>query len=122
MTRGDPRQPPSYRYGELTPGRFEGLVFRLAWVDDRRVVRLEAPDGGLDTLLPDEDRPGKATRGWQAKRHTKTIDWDDCERSLDRAVELWEPTRVTFVFPKDLTSIHRGGRSGPSGRRQRMTS
>jgi hypothetical protein len=59
---------------QLTPGEFEGLVFRVAWVEDRRVVRLQAPDGGLDTLLPDERRPGKAAHGWQAKRHTKSID------------------------------------------------
>ncbi len=102
MARGDVKQQLAYRFFELTPKQFEGLVFRLAWADDRGVVRLEAPDGGLDTLLPDPERPGKAKQGWQAKRHTKRIDWDDCERSLDQAVLTWEVQGVTFVFPKDL--------------------
>jgi hypothetical protein len=102
MVRGDPRQQPTYRYGELSPGGFEGLVFRLAWAEERRVVRLRAPDGGLDTVLPSTERPEKAEHGWQAKRHTRHIDWEDCEASLDRAVQFWEPRRVTFAFPKDL--------------------
>src|SRR4051812_44558289 len=102
MAQGDPRRQRQYRYGELTPGEFEGLVFRVAWADDRRVVRLQAPDGGLDTLLPDERRPGKAAHGLQAKRHTRSIDRDDCEQSLDRSVDLWEPRGLTFVFPRDL--------------------
>lgn len=103
MAAGDPKQPPAYRLGELEPHRFEGLVFRLAWIHDARVVRLRAPDGGLDTLLPDDARPGKAERGWQAKRHPRQIDWDDCESSLDRAVDVWAVRHVTFVFPKDLS-------------------
>ena len=87
----------------MSADEFESLVFRLAWADDNRVVRLRAPDGGLDTLLPDDHRPGKADRGWQAKRHTKDIDWRDCEKSLDRAVEFWETRSVTYAFPRDLT-------------------
>ena len=31
-----------------------------------RVARLDAPDGGLDTVLPDPDQPEPALRGWQA--------------------------------------------------------
>ena len=71
--------------------------------EDGRVVRLRAPDGGLDTVLPDEHDARRATRGWQAKRHAGRIDWADCERSLDRAVDTWKPRRVTFTFPRALT-------------------
>lgn len=104
MPAGDPRTPPNYRYVELPPPTFEALVFRLAWAEDHRVVRVNAPDGGLDTMLPDAARDGKADRGWQAKRHAGSIDWDDCVRSLDRAVRFWEPREITFVFPRDLNS------------------
>ena len=103
MARGDPERRSSWRFGELTPDDFEALVFRLAWVEDRSVVRMRAPDGGLDVVRPDDERPGKAIAGWQAKRHTRDIDWRDCEASLDRCVQIWEPTAVTFVFPKNLT-------------------
>jgi hypothetical protein len=78
MPAGDPKTPPVYRYRELPPPDFEGLVFRTAWVEDRRVVRVRAPDGGLDTIVPDASRAGKAERGWQAKRHAVSIDWEDC--------------------------------------------
>lgn len=103
MSVGDPRDRPRFRFGELSPDDFEQLIFRLAWANDRRVVRLRAPDGGLDTVLPDEARSGRASHGWQAKRHTRAIDWADCEQSLDRAVKQWETRGVTFAFPRDLT-------------------
>jgi hypothetical protein len=104
MTAGDPKAQPPYRLDELTPDQFEGLVFRLAWAENAAVVRLRAPDGGLDTVLVDPDRPEAALRGWQAKRHTQRIDISDCQRSLDRAVTVWAPQTVTFVFPHDLTA------------------
>ncbi len=78
-------------------------MFRLAWTEDRRVVRLRAPDGGLDTVLPDPQDGRRAKAGWQAKRHAGAIDWNDCVRSLDRAVRVWRVPTVTFVFPRDLT-------------------
>jgi hypothetical protein len=63
---GSPSTGSNYRYGELPHKDFETLVFRLAWVEDERVARLDAPDGGLDTVLPDPDQPEPALRGWQA--------------------------------------------------------
>ena len=105
MTAGEPKPSPPYRFDDLTPEQFEMLVFRLAWLEDRRVVRLRAPDGGLDTVLPrSEGTVAQAERGWQAKRHTGRIDTGDCRRSLDRAVEHWSPAAVTFAFPHDLTA------------------
>jgi hypothetical protein len=102
----DPRDPKAarpYAFERLTDDEWEELTFLLAHRENSAVVRLRAPDGGLDTILPSKDRPGKAERGWQAKHYPGEIHWGRCKESLDRAVEIWEPRRVTFVFPKDLS-------------------
>ena len=65
-------------------------------------MRLRAPDGGLDTLLPSGQRPGKGERGWQAKHYGRDLHWNKCQESLDRAVRVWGVCHVTFVFPRDL--------------------
>ena len=100
-----PREPLSahpYNLERLTDEEWEELTFLLANREDERVARLRAPDGGLDTLLPSEDRAGKADRGWQAKHYPGDIHWHKCVKSLDRAVALWEVNHVTFSFPRDL--------------------
>jgi hypothetical protein len=103
----DPKSAHPFALERLTADEWEELTFLLAWGDDRRVERLKAPDGGLDTVLPRVGRPGEAERGWQAKHHTGPIDWSDCQRSLDRAVDLWKVEHVTFTFPRDLTRPER---------------
>jgi hypothetical protein len=100
----DPRSASPFNFQKLTKDEWEELTFLLAHRENDKVVRLRAPDGGLDTLLPSTDRPGKADRGWQAKHFPKEIRWDQCEESLDRAVQVWEPKHITFTFPHDLTS------------------
>lgn len=85
----------------MTPDRFEQLVFAVAHVEDARVERLDRPDGGADTILPRGG--GLAKRVWQAKHYPKQINWRQCEKSLSDAAARWEPSRITFVFPKDLS-------------------
>jgi len=98
----DPKAAPPFAFERLTDEEWEELTFLVAHHEDDRVVRLKAPDGGLDTILPSQDRIGRADRGWQAKHYPGEIHWDKCKRSLDRAVEIWEPSHLTFVFPRDL--------------------
>jgi len=90
----------------VTPSEWEEATFYLAeHHEDERVVRLRAPDGGADVLLPTRGEDGRRSRAWQAKHHTSGIDWGDCEKSLDRLRTFWNPRRVTFVFPRDLTGL-----------------
>ncbi len=103
MKEREPHSAEPFQLERLTDDELEELTFLLARQEDRRVVRMRAPDGGLDTVLPDEHNASRATRGWQAKRHTRRIDFTDCERSLDRAADVWKPSRVTFTFPRTLT-------------------
>jgi hypothetical protein len=93
------------RIKAMDPDRFEQLVFELAHRDDRRVERVNRPDGGADTILPRGG--GLAERAWQAKHYPKAISWKKCEDSLSRAVTRWKPNRVTFVFPIDLSQTRR---------------
>lgn len=103
MKEREPHSAEPFQLERLTDDELEELTFLLARQEDQGVVRLRAPDGGLDTVLPDDQNARRATRGWQAKRHTRRIDFTDCERSLDRAADVWKPTRVTFTFPRALT-------------------
>ena len=86
---------------------FDELCFRLIRLEFRDAVKLRAPDGGADTLLPG---PARETyeRCWQAKRYPDKIHWQHCIESLDRAVKRYEPQRVTFCFPKNLTQKEEG--------------
>jgi hypothetical protein len=60
------------------------------------------PDGGADTLRPaTANRPSEV---WQAKRYSSDgINWKECERSLDSSIERFKPSKVAFVFPRDLS-------------------
>jgi hypothetical protein len=86
----------------MDPGRFEQLVLELARRENPEVRRLTNPDSGADTLLPEE--PGRQAEVWQAKRYPDGINWQECEGSLDSAIERWKPARITFAFPRDLSS------------------
>lgn len=83
----------------MPPDQFEQLIFELAHREDPEVRRLVHPDGGADTLRPvAEDR---ASEVWQAKRYPNTINWKECEDSLDSSIDRWKPSKVTFVFARD---------------------
>ena len=87
----------------MNPGRFEQLVFELAHRENPKVRRLKHPDGGADTLLPEE--PGRQAEVWQAKRYPDSINWQECEDSLDSAIERWKPSRIIFAFARDLSEV-----------------
>jgi hypothetical protein len=93
--------PEEYPLGDLTPERFEDLVFLLARGENSDVRHVRAKDHGLDARLP--DRGGRTLRGWQAKRFTGAIKWDQCQESVSRALPWWRPLRITFGFPKRLS-------------------
>lgn len=102
---GDPKNPLPFRFGELTYDDFDRLSYLVAHLDDPRVLKMRAPDGGLDTVRPRDAKPDEAAWGIQAKRFTAQISWSNCKESLDRAVAQWgKPDRVTFAFPRDLTN------------------
>lgn len=100
---GDPKHPIPFPFDRLTDDEFDELVYLLAHADDPRVLKLRAPDGGLDTVRPLEADPTVAEWGIQAKLHRQHIKWGDCRDSLDRAVAVWNAKTVTFAFPRDLT-------------------
>jgi Restriction endonuclease len=85
----------------MPPEQFEQLVFELAHREDQAVRRLVHPDGGADTLRPVSNE--RAAEVWQAKRYSDAINWKECEDSLDSAIGRWKPSKVTFVFPRDLS-------------------
>jgi hypothetical protein len=87
----------------MDPGRFEQLVFELAHRENPKVRRLKHPDGGADTLLPEE--PSRQAEVWQAKRYPDGINWQECEDSLDSAIERWKPARMIFALPRDLSEV-----------------
>ncbi len=97
-----PKGPTEYPLGGLTPDQFEALVFLLARDEFPEVVRIRAKDRGLDARRPDPS--GATLRGWQAKRFTGDIKWDQCEESVRRALAFWRPPRLTFAFPKVLSA------------------
>lgn len=104
MPAGRPKHPDSFPFRDLTDDEFDELVYLLAHVVDSRVLKLRAPDGGLDTVLPVESDRSRAEWGIQAKLHREHIKWASCKESLDRAVDVWQASRVTFAFPRDLTA------------------
>lgn len=55
----------------------------------------------MDARLPDPH--GNTLRGWQAKRYTGQINWEECRTSVSRALAFWRPPRITFCFPRDLS-------------------
>ena len=97
----DPKGPIDYPVAGLHPDRFESLVFLLARSTDPRVVPIRSNDHGLDARLPDE--AGRTLRGWQAKRFTDGIHWEQCRKSVRRALAFWRPPRITFCFAHDLS-------------------
>jgi hypothetical protein len=103
MPAGDPKHPLPFPFRELTDDEFDELVYLVAHVIDSTVSKTRAPDGGLDTVKLMDDDPLRATWGIQAKLHRDQIKWPNCKESLDRAVEQWQTSHVTFAFPRDLT-------------------
>jgi hypothetical protein len=85
----------------LTPEQFEQLVFELAHREEPEVRRLVHPDGGADTFRPASG--GRKAEVWQAKRYPKDINWEECENSLAASIERWQPSRVIFCYPRDLS-------------------
>ncbi len=86
---------------------FELLVNELAQAalqaDGLEVRKMRAPDGGADSLVLRPD--GTVVGVLQAKHHVRSINWDDCEHSLDRAVETWRPVeQVIFAFPVNFSA------------------
>jgi hypothetical protein len=82
---------------------FDELCFQLIRLEFPGAVKMRAPDGGADALLPRQGTADGYERCWQAKRYPGDIHWPHCIESLDRAVERYQPDRVTFCFPKNLT-------------------
>ena len=89
------------RHRVMNADRFEVLVFELAARGMEGVRRLTAPDGGADTLRP--ATPNDKAKVWQAKRYPDQINWEESEKSLDRAVAVWEPESIVFAFTRDFT-------------------
>jgi hypothetical protein len=100
-----PITPDRFRFAEQSDDDFDELTYRLIMLEHPRAVKMAAPDGGLDTLLPLPGRDGYS-RGWQAKRYTGNISWSKCKESLDRAVEQYGIEQLTFCFARNLTVNH----------------
>jgi len=73
----------------------------LARATSPEAVPVRARDHGLDARLA--DTRGGTLRGWQAKRYTVAINWEECRQSVRRALAFWRPPRITFCFPRDLS-------------------
>src|SRR5690349_11843068 len=87
--------------GSLTDEQFEELCHRLVLDQHPEAVATANPDSGADSLLGSD---GDWDRAWQAKRYTGNIHWAKCKESLDRAVERYGISRMTFCFARNLTS------------------
>jgi hypothetical protein len=85
----------------MEPGRFEQLVFTLVQLEHPSARRIEHPDGGADVLLPAQGTTPAEV--WQAKRYPNKINWAKCTKSLADAIGEWRPSRVTFVFARNLS-------------------
>lgn len=103
MSADAPRGPRDFDLAALPPDRFEELVYLLAHAVEPTTVPVRAKDQGLDARLPGT-RGRDTLRGWQAKRHTKGINWTDCEESVRRAQAFWRPRHITFCFSLDLSA------------------
>jgi len=97
-----PQGPETFPLERLSPDQFEALTFLLARDEFPEVVHVRRKDHGLDARLP--DARGATPRGWQSKRFLGRIYWDQCQESISRALAFWRPLRITFVFPKVLSS------------------
>lgn len=80
---------------------FERLVYDLIHAEQPAAVRPRPPDSGADVLVPASE--GEAPAVFQVKHFIGRVDWSRCEESLSAARAL-EPSRVTFVFSRDLTA------------------
>lgn len=89
---------------DLGDERFEDLVAALVMREHDGADHLGAPDGGADVLL---ERAPERPKVWQVKHHPKRISWSKCEKSLDAAVETFDPGEVVFAFPCKMTSKRR---------------
>jgi hypothetical protein len=101
MSTAAPLGPRRFDLPGLPPDDFEALCFRLARLEIPGVSGTRAPDGGADALLANPT--GGYQRAWQAKNHRRKIDWRKCRESLDRVVETYSITHLTFCFSVDLT-------------------
>ena len=87
----------------LTNDDLEELVLELVTPEHPSALKLTAPhDHGLDVIVPARD--GRRVIGWQAKNYRKRIYWTQCENSVRRAMDHWDPISITFVFPRPLTT------------------
>lgn len=106
MNPESPLGPRQLDFGQLDPSDFEAFCHRLVHAAHPRARRLRAPDRGADSLLPAFDG-GAWVRAWQYKRFgDSAVNWRQCEKSFDDAVDNYGVRHVTFCFPHDLT----GGR------------
>jgi hypothetical protein len=103
MDPQDPVQPGRFRFEEQHDADFDEMTFRLVRLEFPDVVKMDAPDGGADTLLPSPGHDGYR-RAWQAKRYTGNVGWSKCKDSLDRAIATYHVSHVTFCFPRNLTT------------------
>lgn len=101
-TSEQPLGPRRLDFRDLTADDFERLCYFIIQLEFPEAVRLEAPDGGADIVLP--EGPGRGYRRcWQAKRFTGHIRWGQCCDSLDDAVPAYGMLHYTFCFARDLT-------------------
>lgn len=106
MSSESPLGPRRLDFSELEPEHFETFCHRLVRATHPRARRLRPPDRGADSLLPTPAGQGWI-RAWQYKRFASSgINWRQCEKSYDDAVDNYGVRHITFCFPQDLT----GGR------------
>ncbi len=103
MPAGDPKHPLPFPFGSLSDDEFDLIVYLLAEVRIRRLRRSARPTAASTPSVPPMTIPWSPHGGVQAKLHREQIKWPDCKRSLDRAVAVWHPPKITFAFPRDLT-------------------
>jgi hypothetical protein len=85
----------------MDPRAFENLLFALVLDDEPTAKQLRPPDGGRDTIVPPNQDHGELV--WQAKRYTKRIYWNTCEKSLEKALAKRSPEQFTFVFAVNMS-------------------
>jgi hypothetical protein len=90
---------------DLGDERFEQLVASLVFAEEPEAERPDAPDGGADVLRPATTE--RRARVWQAKFFRSKPNWTKYKKSLDDAVDSYDPEEVTFVFPRNLTKPRR---------------
>ncbi len=100
-----PREVTARDLADLGDERFEQLVASLVFAEEPDAEKPSAPDGGADVLVP--ARRGWPARIWQVKHYPDAISWSKCEKSLDDAVKNYDPEKVVFVFPRNLSASRR---------------